>query len=87
MKIILFLIGLFFISLAIIIKFFPGFFIRILKKLFTKMYGYDQKPTKQKDVEIKKKENNYEQDYSDYEVIDDNQKTNSNGNSDQTKKT
>lgn len=72
-KIFFLFIGLSFIAIAIIVRFFPQLLAKIIKKLFNKMSGIEPntQSKKQKDVTFEKKQNKKNQGYSDYEIIDD----------------
>jgi hypothetical protein len=72
-KIFFIFIGLSFIAVAIIIRYFPQLLGKIIQKLFKKMSGIDtnNQSKKQKDITFEKKGKKKDQGYSDYEIIDD----------------
>lgn len=73
-KFILFFIGFTFITIAIIVRFFPKLLLKIAQKLFKKMYNIQNQPKSNKDTNKKvifeKKNPKNEQGYSDYDIID-----------------
>ncbi|MBN2892836.1 MAG: hypothetical protein JXL97_13290 [Bacteroidales bacterium] len=72
-KIILFLIGFIFLSIAILVWFFPKVLVKLVQLLFNKTMGIEtnKNPKNQKKVIIEKKNPKNEHGFSDYEEIND----------------
>ena len=74
-------IGVLIVAIVVIIRYFPNLVLKIIRKLFNKMYGVEpnEKQKKQQKITIEKKKNN-DTVYSDYEIIDEKNQKKSNSN-------